>query len=75
MNVHKIKSPGFNYALFVKRKWFCIIRVNDVAPEMGDVALLRETFGAHNACTGRAEIFRVTSIVNGVANFTHVPAE
>lgn len=43
--------------------------------EMGDIALLRETFGKHNACTGRAEIFQVTSIVNGVTNFTYVPAD
>ena len=42
---------------------------------MGDIVLLRETFGKQGAYTGRAEIFQATSIVNGVTNFTHVPAD
>lgn len=71
MAVHKITSPNFNFATFVERGWFCVI--GDY--EMGDVALLRETFGANHACTGRAEIFKVTNISRGIARFTYIPAE
>jgi hypothetical protein len=71
MTVHKIPSPNFNFAMFVARGWFCVIGEY----EIGDVALLRETFGQNRACSGRAEIFKATSIVNGVTNFTFVPAE
>jgi hypothetical protein len=71
MNVHKWKTPVLNYAQILRKGFFNIRREF----EIGDVALLRETFGANKACTGRAEIFRVTSIVNGVTNFTLVLAE
>lgn len=71
MAVHKFKAPVLLYARAVNEKWFVARGVL----EMGDIALLRETFGKQGACTGRAEIFQATSIVNGVTNFTHVPAD
>lgn len=71
MAVHKFHAPTLQFATAVNQKWFSVSRVL----EMGDVALLRETFGANKSITGRAEIFRATSIVNGQTNFTFVPAE
>lgn len=71
MAVHKFEAPVLSYARAITQKWFVVRGVL----KLGDIALLRETFGKQNACTGRAEIFQATSIDNGVTNFTHVPAE
>lgn len=71
MTVYKFKAPVLRYARAINQKWFLVRGVL----EMGDIALLRETFGKQGACTGRAEIFQATSIVNGVTNFTYIPAE
>jgi hypothetical protein len=71
MAVHKFHAPVLRYATALNQKWFSVNRVLDV----GDVVLLRETFGEYKSVTGRAEIFRATSIVNGRTNFTFVPAE
>jgi len=71
MVVRKYKVSNFKYATALIQKRFAVKRVF----EIGDVALLRETFGANNACTGRASIFKATSVVNGVTTFSFVPAE
>ena len=71
MSVYKWRTPVLNFAKILRKGFFCIRRKF----EMGDIVLLRETFGKQGAYTGRAEIFQATSIVNGVTNFIHGPAD